>query len=214
VRLGCLGCLGLIAILLGVAELSKVGFQALREPEFHAPIPAPGDGARAQRKIYEIARPRSGQRTAAEPIVLTQGELNAFLSRHLAEAAELPLSDIRLRLEADGTVEFLGRLPLAHLVSEPPLSELADALPARWLERQVWLRMRARVRLEPGATRRERRYLRLDVSEFAVGRQRLPALLPRILLDPQTLSVLRWPLPGSIEGITVETGRVVIRLAS
>ena len=72
----------------------------------------------------------------------------------------------------------------------------------------------AHARVEPGVTRRERRYLRLDVREFAVGRQGLPAVLLRILLDPRTLGVLRWPLPDSIEAITIEPGRVVIRLAS
>jgi hypothetical protein len=209
-----LGCLALIVILMGATGLCWLGFQAFREPEFHAPVTAAQDGLQAQRKIYEIVRARSGRRMAAEPVVLTQGELNAFLSHHLAEAAEVPLSDIGLRLAADGTVELLGRLPLAHHVTEPPLSGFAGVLPAILLGRPVWLTMRARVRLEPSLTRRERRYLRLDVYEFAVGRQRLPALLHRILLDPQTLQVLRWPVPGSIEAITVEAGRVVIRLAS
>src|SRR5438093_1203073 len=66
----------------------------------------------------------------------------------------------------------------------------------------------------PGDGVREQRYLRLDVRGFAIGRQGLPAVLLRILLDPRTLGVLRWPLPDSIEAITVEPGRVVIRLAS
>jgi len=146
--------------------------------------------------------------------MLTQGELNAFLARHLVEAAELPFADLALRLTDGGVVEFRGRLPLAHLVTEPPLSGLGPLLPAALLERPVWLRIRAHARVEPSLTRRVRRYLRLDVREFAVGRQRLPAVLLRILLDPQTLGVLRWPLPESIEAITIEPGRVVIRLAS
>src|SRR5437899_2412778 len=94
------------------------------------------------------------------------------------------------------------------------LSGLGHVLPAVLLERPVWLMIRAHARVEPGVTRRERRYLRLDVREFAVGRQGLPAVLLRILLDPRTLGVLRWPLPDSIEAITIEPGRVVIRLAS
>src|SRR3989441_7975086 len=104
-------------------------------------------------------------------------------------------------------------LPI-YLVTEPPLSGLGHVLPAVLLERPVWLRIRAHARVEPSVTRRERRYLRLDVREFAIGRQGLPAVLLRILLDPRTLGVLRWPLPDSIEAITVEPGRVVIRLAS
>jgi hypothetical protein len=218
VRVGCLGCLTVILILGGVAELGWIGVQALREPEFQLPGTAPGDGVRAQRKIYQIsqvARHGPGRGVSGGgPIVLTQGELNAFLSRHLVEAAELPFADLALRLTGDGTVEFRGRLPLAHLVTEPPLSGMGHVLPAVLLERPVWLMIRAHARVEPGVTRRERRYLRLDVREFAVGRQGLPAVLLRILLDPRTLGVLRWPLPDSIEAITIEPGRVVIRLAS
>ncbi len=176
----------MILILGGVAELGWIGVQALREPEFQLPATAPGDGVRAQRKIYQIGQiARQGPRQGVPgggPIVLTQGELNAFLSRHLVEAAELPFADL--------------------------------AVPAVLLERPVWLRIRAHARVEPSVTRRERRYLRLDVREFAIGRQGLPAVLLRILLDPRTLGVLRWPLPDSIEAITVEPGRVVIRLAS
>jgi hypothetical protein len=214
VRLGCLGLLTLVLTFGGMTGLGWIGCQALHEPEFRLPPLEPGDGARAQRKIFEIARRGSGHRAPAEPTVLTQGELNAFLSRHLAEAAEVPFADIGLRLAGDGTVEFRGRLPLAHLTTEPPLSGLATVLPAVWLERPVWLRMRARVRLEPGAIRRERRYLRLDVREFAIGRQRLPTVLLRVLLDPRPLRVLRWPVPGSIEAITIEADQVVIRLAA
>jgi len=218
VRVGCLGCLTLVLTLGGISELGWIGLQALREPEFELPATAPGDGIRAQRKVYQIAQvARRGPGRSApggEPIVLTQGELNAFLSRHLVEAAELPFADLALRLTGDAGVEFRGRLPLAHLLTEPPLSGLGRVLPAALLEHPVWLRIRAHARVEPSITRRERRYLRLDVREFAVGRQRLPAVLLRILLDPRTLGVLRWPLPDSIEAITIEPGRVVIRLAS
>jgi len=117
-----------ILILGGVAELGWIGVQALREPEFQLPATAPGDGVRAQRKIYQIGQiARQGPRQGVPgggPIVLTQGELNAFLSRHLVEAAELPFADLAVRLTGDGAVEFRGRLPLAHLVTEPPLSGL------------------------------------------------------------------------------------------
>jgi hypothetical protein len=68
--------------------------------------------------------------------------------------------------------------------------------------------------LEPGVTRAQQRYLRLDVVEFAVGRQRLPAAMLRLLLNPSALRVLRWPMPEGTDAVTIETGRVVVRLAS
>ena len=89
-RVGCLGCLTLVLTLGGIAELGWIGVQALREPEFELPTTGPADGIRAQRKVYQIAQvARRGPGRSApggEPIVLTQGELNAFLSRHLVVA--------------------------------------------------------------------------------------------------------------------------------
>ena len=68
--------------------------------------------------------------------------------------------------------------------------------------------------MQQGVTPHARSEIRLDVREFAVGRQRLPASLLRFLLDPRRLRVLRWPVPGSIEAITIEADQVVIRFAS
>ena len=117
-RIGYHGFLVLTVVLGGFAGLGWIGYQALQKPEFHLPPPGPGDGARAQRKIYALASRESGHGTATAPIVLTQGELNEFLARHLGEASAIPFTDIGLRLAGDGTVDGRGRLPLAHLVTE------------------------------------------------------------------------------------------------
>lgn len=193
-----------------------LGSRVLQEPDFPAVVTTAADGTRAQQKMFALVRRgRSRPGVNGEPVVLSERELNAFLSRHLAEAAELPITHIGLRLPADGIAELKGRLPLRHLLTEPPLSALADVVPAGWLERPVWLRLGTRARIEPGsAPRARRRYLRLEVVEFGVGRQRLPASLVRLLLDPATLRVLRWPVPDGVEAITIEKGRVVIRTAS
>lgn len=214
-RLGCLGCLTVLIVTALVAGSAWLGFRMLQEPTFPALPTTAADGVRAQQKIFEVVRRGAGRsRTNGEPVVLSERELNAFLSRHLAEAADLPLGDVGLRLAAGGTAEFKGRLPLRRLLTEPPLSALAVAVPTAWLERSVWLRLGARARIEPGTTLAQRRYLRLEVVEFAVGRQWLPTPFVRLLLDPATLRVLRWPVPDGVEAITIEKGRVVIRLAS
>ena len=216
-RLSCLGCLTLVVIvtLALVGGSAWIAIRALQEPEVPITAATAADGVRAQRKILEVVR-RGAHRgnKDAEPVVLPERELNAFLSRHLSEIAELPFTDIGLRLPGGGIAELRARIELRHLMTEPPLSALAGALPASWLERRIWLDVSGRARVEPGATRRERRYLRLDVTEFAVGRQRLPAMLLRFLLNPAALRVLRWPLPEGIEAVTIEAGRVVIRTAS
>jgi hypothetical protein len=86
-------------------------------------------------------------------------------------------------------------------------------LPAGWIERPVWVRVRARAQIEPSATTR-RRYLRLDVERFWLGQRRLPSLLPRLLFSPTTLGLLRWPLPAPVAEVRLETGRVVITTSS
>jgi hypothetical protein len=214
-RLGCLGCLALLIAVLSTAAALRLGIQAIREPDVTGVATTPEDGRRAQQKIFQIMRRGAhGGEKDGHSIVLSERELDAFLSRHLAEVAEQPLSDIGLRLPGDGIVEFRARLPIGHLMTETPLSAVADVLPASWLERRVWLRVGARPQLEAGGRLHERRHLRFEVTEFSVGRQRLPAILLRVLVDPRTLGLLRWPVPDGIDTVTVEAGRVVVRVAS
>lgn len=220
-RLGCGGCLGTtVVMVLGVAVVGGSAwgvYRAWQAPEAQMAVGTPADGLAAQQKIYEIVRRaarRPGRAGAAETVTLTEREVNAFLSRHLAEATELPLTEVGVRLVGGGLVEVVGRLPLRHLLGEPPVSALADVLPERWLGSRVWIHLRARARVEPGGSRGQRRYLRLDVERFLVGRQRLPALSLRHLLSPSALRVLRWPLPAGVEGVGIEAGRAVIRTAS
>ena len=213
-RLGCSGCLATILV---VAVLTAGGIavglgvvRATEPPDVVLPATTAADGLRAQQKIYEIARGRGGSRD----IALTEAELNAFLSRHLADAAELPLTGLCVRLVDRDLVEFAGRLPSRHLARELALASLVDRLPSRWFDRPVWLSVRARVGTERGASREQRRYLRLDVERFALGRQPLPSMLVRLMFSPATLRVLRWPLPETVESVSAEPGRVVIRVAS
>jgi hypothetical protein len=181
-----------------------------QEPDLPATAPTAAEGARAQQKIFDLARGR----TRAEPVVLTERELNAFLSRHLAEMADAPLTSVGVRLAGDGVAEFRARLPLRYLTEEPPWSVIATIAPAAWLERPIWLRVTTRPRVEAPAAPSRRRHLRLAVEGFAVGRQRLPAVLLRLVLPPTMLRVLRWPLPDGVGAITIEAGQAVIRPAS
>lgn len=205
----------MVLVLLVAAALGGTGWMVLRSLEHPgleiAPV-TPEDGLRAQQKIYEVLRGGSQRVQRAEAVTLTEREMNAFLARHLGEAAELPLAAIGVRLVGDGIIEFAGRLPARHVVSEPPLSAVSDLLPARWLARPVWLHLRAHVVLEPGALKGERRYLRVTVTRFALGRQRLPVALLRVLLNPTSARLLRWRLPDTVEAVTIAPGRALIRV--
>ncbi|OGK98955.1 MAG: hypothetical protein A3E31_08350 [Candidatus Rokubacteria bacterium RIFCSPHIGHO2_12_FULL_73_22] len=210
-RLGCLGCLTFLALLAAVVGGVWIGARTLQEPALATAETSAADGVRAQQKILEIAH---GKTESTGRVVLTEREVNAFLARHLAGAADLPLTGIAVRLRGDGVVEFTGRLPLRRVVGAPLLSTLAGLAPAGWLERPVWLHVGARPRIEPPATRGGRRHLYLDVERFAVGRQRLPVALLKLSLDPVALRILAWPLPDGIGWVTIEAGQAVLRPAS
>jgi hypothetical protein len=214
VRLGCGGCL---TTLFGVclAGGTLVGLvvwaNGLFEPvTTTAPSVSPAEGLQAQQKIYELTR-RPGRRASRPPggsVVLTEGEINAFLSRHLGEVADLPLAGISVRLPQDDLVDLTGHLPLRLLVGELWGTAVPRSLALGWLERPVWIRIQGQARLETGSV--GRRYVRIDVDRFWLGRRRIPALLVRQLFSPVALRLLRWPAPDGIESLRVQPGRVVI----
>jgi hypothetical protein len=212
-RLGCGGCLGSLfvaGVLVGsVVGPIWLGYRLLQDPGVPAPPTSTSDGFRAQQKLYEVGK-RAGR---GGPIVLTDREISAFLSNHLAAAAELPLSGVVARMPGRGEAEIMGRLPLRHLLSEEPLATLREMLPAGSLDRPVWLRLRGDFTIEPAVTPAGRHALRFEVARFWIGRQRMPAVMLRLLVHPAALGVLRWPLPDGVEAVSVEPGRLVIRTA-
>jgi hypothetical protein len=217
-RLGCGGCLSVLGLLC-VVGLLAAGTVWLIGGVFESPGLAPPsgtaeDGVSAQQKIYDLSRGGAGQAARRRPatVALSENELNAFLSRHLAQAAELPLKDLSVRLPARDRLELSGRLPLRALLSELPGGSVFDAVPAPWRDRPVWVRLRGTVRLDPGGG--GRRYFRFDADGFWLGRRRLPTVLIRLLFSPLTLRLFRWPAPDSIEDLAVEPGRVVIRVGA
>jgi hypothetical protein len=65
--------------------------------------------------------------------------------------------------------------------------------------------MRADIVTEP------RRALRLSARRVAVGRQRVPVVVLRLMLDPSSLKLMRIVLPPNVETVRIEPGRVVIQ---
>jgi hypothetical protein len=216
-KLGC-GCTLFLLVAIGLAAGSLwIGAQMLRSPEF-IPVPAtPAEGKAAQAKLFGLMQGGAGRSRGDAPppktVVLSEGELNAFLSRHLEEVGGLPLSDIGVRLPGSGHAEIVMRIPLRSLLSEPPLASLGASIPGRWLDHRVWLHFDGMARIDDGGGA-GRRYLKLELKRFLVGRQAFPAVLARVMLDPATTAMLRWRLPESVSDITIERGRVIVRTAS
>jgi len=208
-RLGCSGCLALlgsvvvVTILIGGALWAAMGI--LEDPALGVVSTSQADWVSARKKLQDIARTGDAQPGST---YLTEREATALVSRELAEAGELPFSAVSVRLPGNGLLEVSGRLPLRVVLTETPLARGAAWLPASWLERSVWMRLRAHPRVE---RRGDRRYVRFDVDAFTLGRTWLPAFVPRLILDPSTLRFLSMPIPSSVDDVTAESGRLVIR---
>lgn len=212
-RAGCVVIAGSLGLLLGLGVVALwAGSRLAQEPDVPVTQGSAEDGARAQQKIFDLIRGETPKaRGRPHEVVLTEAEINRFLSRNLVEAAGMPVAVRAVRLTGNGVVEFKGLLPLREVLSAAPV---ASVVPTAWLDRQCWLHLEAKASLEVGAARKQRRYLRLDVQRFAIGRQRLPGTLLRLLAGPRVQELLRWRMPESVEGLTIEPGAVVIKTSS
>jgi hypothetical protein len=203
--------LALAVVVLGGASLWAWS-RLVQEPEVPAAAGSPEDGLRGQQKIFDVVRGGAGRgRGGPHAVVMSEAELNSFLSRNLVEVAKMPITVRAVRLAGDGIVEFKGLVALRDVLSA---SLLAGLVPEAWLERQVWLHLTARASLEVGATRSQRRYLRFDLQRVAIGRQALPGFFRWLLPSPGIQGLLRWRMPDSVESITIDSGTVVIKTAS
>lgn len=217
-RLGCVGCLLviLVIVIFGVAAAGAVFFSAniFDEPEVHVQAFTTADGYRAQQKLYEIVL-RDGQRSSrTDPIVFSERELNAFLSRHLMDSANLTFSPISVALLSDNTIEFRGRTALRNLMQGIPFAQIAPFLPNGRADQPVWIRVRGTLRLERSAVRREREFGGFAVSEFALGTQPIGAWVLTAMLGQAGQRVLRFQIPSVVQDVTVEEGRLIVRTAA
>lgn len=204
-RLGC-GCLiGVIVVVAVLVGLGWAVFNVIQTPDLRPATVTAADSQRAQEKIYSIV---SRNAPRGSTVTLTEPEINAFLTRNLGDLA---IADLRVALLTAGTARLTGRTSLGAVLAEPPLSVVRDALPSGWLARPVWLEIETAPRVEVADGRR---FLRLDVRAFRVGRQPLPATLVRLILDPATARVLKVVLPEHVDSVRVDPGRAVIRIAS
>ncbi|MFQ5827718.1 MAG: hypothetical protein ACE5JD_00985 [Candidatus Methylomirabilia bacterium] len=206
-----MGCLTLTVILVGIGVVLGGGLifstNIFHPPEnLSGPVGTSRDGRRAQQKMYELVLRdrRLSSRTA--PVVFTEREINAFLSRHLIRGQGIPLTDLRVTF-TPGQMAFQGQTEIRSLMRGVPFKYITSALPASQLSRRVWVAIRARVRLERGWLSQEQEFLRIDPSEFRLGTQNVGAWLLSWMLGRKFLS---WPVPAVIEAVSIQQGRVVV----
>lgn len=206
-RLGCVGCSVLAVGLLGLGVIVG-GSLVFSSSIFNVPERAPtpewtvSDGQRAQQKILELIHRDTGKSSRTIPVVFSEREINAFLARHLDESARIHFSPLVVKLDR-GMVVVQGMTPLRFLMREAPFRYLAKFLPASRVNGPVWVVFQGRVRIDPGKVRRDRKYLRIEPTEFRIGTRDvgtwfLPWMVGRELF--------RWGVPNVIDGVLVEDG--------
>ncbi len=212
-RLGCFGCFFLIIAILVILLLAGgvifLSVNIFGTPDVRPTSFSKGDGYSAQQKLYEVVLRQSGRSSRKDPIVLSQREANAFLSRHLAEAAGVPLSSLILRFEK-GQVFAQGQTPLRNLFQGPPFAQLLPYIPDKRLDQPVWVTVRARLSVEVSAGGASR-YGSVSVTELELGRQPVSSFLLYLMMGPSGAGLFRWPVPGVVESIQIEDGQAIIR---
>lgn len=212
-RLGCLGCLGatvgLIVLLCLVGGALWTWGAIHGAPPLLPPTAARADPPAVERKLAEIGLRSSGRSARSEPLVLSEGEVTALVSKHVADAGlRLTLSAVSLR---PGRASVQGRLPLGALIEDSPTAWVGLALPRRTLESPVWLTLSGRVELAAPPGPRRPRYVEATVVSARLGQVPAPSWLLGLLLGPRGASLLRWQVPGIVDQMEVGEGRITIR---
>lgn len=211
-RLGCFGCLALLIVILVVA-VASLGIVFLSGNITSPPDVRPvrftrADGYSAQQKLYEVVLRQSGRSSRLDPVVITEQEANAFLSNHLAEAAALPFNPLVVKF-MNGQIELRGQTLLRNLLQGPPFAQILPYISDSRLDTPIWVTVKGRIVIE-GAPAGGRAYGRVDLSEFALGKQDLGTWLLTLMLGSTSTKILRWQVPSIVQEIQVEEAKAVI----
>src|SRR5262245_61141156 len=184
-RLGCVGCAILLVAALGLLILGAgalfVSVNLFEVPDSQPLAFSKADGYAAQQKLYEVVLRQSGRSSRRDPIVLSEREANAFLSRHLTEAAGLMLSPMAVRFTQD-QIFIQGQTPLRNLLQGSPFGFILPHLPQSRLDQPVWVTARGRVTLEPSTPGGSVRYGSVSLSEFVLGKQPVSGALVYVMM--------------------------------
>ena len=206
---GCFGCVALIVVLLVIAVVG-LGALFLSTNIFSAPevrsVPfTKNDGHAAQQKLFEVALRQSGRSSRRDPLIITEPEANAFLSRHL-EQSGLPLSPIVVRF-ANGEMVAQGQTAFRNLLKGVPFRQIAPYLSTKRLDEPVWVTVGGRIKVEGTGKSRTGS---LEVTQFALGKQPLGSILLLLLMGPSAGGLLQWPVPAVVDEVRVGEGQLSI----
>ena len=212
-RLGCFGCLALMVVVLviGVGALGIVFLSGniTNPPDVQVTRYTRADGHSAQQKLYELVLRQNGRSSRQDPVVITEQEANAFLANHLVSSAELPFDPLIVRF-VKGQVELQGQTPLRNLLQGPPIAQILPYVRDDRLDRPIWVTVKGRIIVEGKGSDPSRNYGRVDLSEFALGKQELGTWLLSFMLGPTSKRLLQWQVPSVVRDIQIQDGRAVV----
>ena len=206
---GCFGCVAVIVAILVIAVVG-LGVIFLSTNIFGPPEVKPvsftkNDGYAAQQKLFEVASRQFGRSSRRDPLVITEPEANAFLSRHLDQSG-LPLSPIVVRF-AKGEIVVQGQTAFRNLLKGPPFAQIAPYLSTRRLDEPVWVTVQGRIKIEGTGNNR---HGSVEVTQFALGKQPLGSILLLLLMGPSGGGLLQWPVPAVVDDVRVGEGQLSI----
>ncbi len=196
-----------LAVLLALAALTALGgaFVAgrlLGQPDVVlGPPPDAGRGTRVQQVLAELVMRATGVSSRTEPLVLTSGELNGFLARHV-ESRRLPFRPLLVQA-GEGWLHLAARTSLGRLGSRSRIGPVVAWLPAAVRDLDLWVSVRGRLVLRSGEAE-------FVVERAALGRQPVPPEWLWQVLDVDPREHLQWRLPRVVERIEVKPGQLLI----
>ena len=161
----------------------------------------PQAGLRVQSVVAQLLLRESGLSPRQDPLTLSAGEVNVFLSKHV-EVKAPPVWPVRVEIQP-GEVELGGFTTLGRLIEGGIGSRAARVLPGPALELPVWIAVRGEIEVTPGGR------AQFVAHTAVIGRERVPvAVLWRTVGGrPQALV---WRMPRVVDRVDLESGRLVI----
>jgi hypothetical protein len=215
-RPGCLGCSTLVLLVL-ILVFGGAGLVFLSANMFAIPDVAAKprqfartDGHAAQQKIFELMQRDGGRSTRRDPIALSEPEASALVSGHIREALGVHLNYLWVSFRQD-RFDLVGQTSVQELLRTPPFPQILPYLPVRHIQEPVWVAVKGRIQVEAGADRRSKGRGRVELTELTLGKQPVGPWLLYAMLGPPAMKLRRWEVPGVIQEIQIDNGRLVIR---
>ena len=211
-RLGCTGCL---ATLLGLgAVLALIGggawawSRALAPPPHLVASQARQDASGADRKLAGLGHGVGGRARRPDPIVLSEAEVSAVAARFLEDAGLLTTPLTTEMRGGRAMVQWKG--PVMALLQGPPLGWLSGLVTQRMGQTPLWITLAGDVQVGTASRPGRPRYAEVRLAAAQVGRLPVPGWLLTLMVGPRGASLLRWPIPATVDRLEVGERQLTI----